>query len=388
MRLNLPFTLVLISALWACSETRRPAPSGNNNNNNNNTSCGNGRLDPGESCDFRIPTSSVGACPAACDDKIPCTRDMLVGSANACNAQCSFLPLNTCTNDDRCCPAGCTGASDNDCSVTCGNNQIERNETCDGNCPASCDDSNRCTADTAYGTSETCSLTCGYQIEARCMNGDGCCPAGCTSAIDGDCSTTCGNGSVDSNETCDGDCPASCDDSDACTVDSRTGSPENCNVSCVRQRISVCIAGDGCCPTGCTNALDSDCPASCELVTQCSGGDTCCPSGCNNGNDSDCPPGGNGAIGDACTSPSDCTSSPDATPVCNTGAQWPNGYCTLFCTSAMCPSGSRCDLETFQCLTECTPGSPIECRFQDGYGCEQRFDPLEQTFFGCLKPAQ
>ncbi|HSD88339.1 MAG TPA: hypothetical protein VLB44_12515, partial [Kofleriaceae bacterium] len=54
-----------------------------------------------------------------------------------------------------------------------------------------------------------------------CVGGDGCCPATCTNATDSDCSASCGNGSVDPNETCDppDSCPTACGDGDVCTKD-------------------------------------------------------------------------------------------------------------------------------------------------------------------------
>ena len=81
--------------------------------------------------------------------------------ADACNAECQFLPIEACKNGDGCCPMGCTGANDNDCSTTCGNSTVDAQETCDGNCPAGCDDNNRCTSEKSYGSAATCSLSCG-----------------------------------------------------------------------------------------------------------------------------------------------------------------------------------------------------------------------------------
>src|SRR5262245_49521214 len=67
-----------------------------------------------------------------------------------------------------------------------------------------------------------------------CEVGDGCCPAGCSAATDGDCSTTCGNGTVEANETCDpqATCPDDCS-GQICTTSTLIGSSENCNAKCV-----------------------------------------------------------------------------------------------------------------------------------------------------------
>ena len=70
--------------------------------------CGNGNVDPGETCD---PPS---ACPASCNDGNACTADTLAGSAATCNATCNHTPMTLCIPGDGCCPAGCAGA-DTDC---------------------------------------------------------------------------------------------------------------------------------------------------------------------------------------------------------------------------------------------------------------------------------
>jgi hypothetical protein len=95
-----------------------------------------------------------------------------------------------------------------------------------------------------------------------CASGDGCCPETCSPTSDNDCSRTCGNGVVDRGETCDPQdrCPQSCNDGNVCTTDVLFGSTANCNVACRHVPITTCAAGDGCCPTGCDNRSDSDCP--------------------------------------------------------------------------------------------------------------------------------
>ncbi len=69
----------------------------------------------------------------------------------------------------------------------------------------------------------------------------------------------CGNGVLEPGELCDGDCPAACSDGDVCTQDIRAGSDAQCNVICSHPTITTCTSNDGCCPSGCTNAQDSDC---------------------------------------------------------------------------------------------------------------------------------
>jgi uncharacterized protein YkwD len=104
---------------------------------------------------------------------------------------------------------------------------------------------------------------------------------------------TCGNGAIEPGETCDppGSCPTSCNDGSACTVDTMSGSAATCNVRCTHTAITSCVSGDGCCPAGCTNANDSDCPPPndpCSGVNACANADQCCPSGCFFDTDNDC----------------------------------------------------------------------------------------------------
>lgn len=71
--------------------------------------CGNGVLDPGETCD---PPS---ICVVECDDQDPCTVDT-VGSAATCDLRCRHTDVAVCVGGDACCPHGCSQANDADCS--------------------------------------------------------------------------------------------------------------------------------------------------------------------------------------------------------------------------------------------------------------------------------
>ena len=176
-----------------------------------------------------------------------------------------LLPLTSCSSEKES-PSGSggsAGASGGAPGAICGNGVIESGETCDPveSCPAVCDDGNACTTNDMSGSAETCNVACSFSSITTCAPGDGCCPTGCNPSTDTDCSATCGDGTVDENETCDppSTCPMSCDDGDACTVDLLTGSIQNCNVACSNSPITTCVSGDGCCPAGCTSASDSDC---------------------------------------------------------------------------------------------------------------------------------
>jgi len=50
--------------------------------------CGNGRMDPGETCD--------GNCPRSCDDRNGCTEDVLMGDPDECTAECVSTPIAAC----------------------------------------------------------------------------------------------------------------------------------------------------------------------------------------------------------------------------------------------------------------------------------------------------
>ncbi len=45
-----------------------------------------------------------------------------------------------------------------------------------------------------------------------------------------------------------------------------------------------------------------------------------------------------------------------------------------------------CAGPNYECIKVCTPDSPIECRFQEGYICTSQFTPAEVHFSGCVKP--
>jgi hypothetical protein len=231
--------------------------------------CGNGVVEtPWESCDSRSVPSS---CPATCLPTDGCTLWTRTATAG-CDVRCARQSITACASGDGCCPAGCNAGNDSDCAPRCGNGVLERTETCDrgitaghaGACPTSCADGDPCTEDIAHGSAESCSRTCSHVKVTACGGGDRCCPAGCTTATDADCRASCPNGIVEAGETCDpgSTCPTGCaSDGDACTVDQLVGSPDTCNAACAHVPILRCSGTqrDGCCPTECSAASDSDC---------------------------------------------------------------------------------------------------------------------------------
>jgi hypothetical protein len=279
------------------------------------TSCGNGKIDRNETCD------PPGSCPEVCDDGNSCTLDNRVGQPENCNVACLRTVIRTCVAGDGCCPEGCSPASDSDCSTSCGNGEIDRNETCDppDSCPEVCDDGDFCTADLRTGSAANCNVACSATNIGVCIDDDDCCPAACDATTDNDCSTTCGNGIREPGETCDPPetCPVSCDDGFACTVDSRSGSAQNCNVTCTHTVIVSCSEiSDGCCPGAACIVTDPDCEDPCDDDLICDAPDESaelCPADCFGCGDQFCNP----LTENVLTCPGDCTAvSPCGNGVC------------------------------------------------------------------------
>jgi hypothetical protein len=164
-------------------------------------------------------------------------------------------------------------------SPQCGDGRVGGNELCDialtdgqaGACPTSCPPEEDCVPRVLTGSD--CHVECvRAQGELGCLSGDHCCPPSCMNANDSDCSARCGNGLVEdaNSETCEPGSSkpcisdaAECDDKNACTVDSLTGAPEQCNVKCVHRAIVDKTAGDNCCPEGASSVNDADCKPRC-----------------------------------------------------------------------------------------------------------------------------
>ena len=152
----------------------------------------------------------------------------------------------------------------------CGNGVIDGAEACDtaiaagqpGACPTGCEGGASCATVRLEGTD--CAAACVTAPLAECVNGDGCCGDGCSAADDDDCDPVCGNTILEPGELCDPSesCPseASCADSSACTAETVSGSAASCDAACVISDITLCVSGDGCCPSSCTNATEATAP--------------------------------------------------------------------------------------------------------------------------------
>jgi hypothetical protein len=156
--------------------------------------CGDGVVSGNEVCD---PAASGATCPSDNDcfmrspDK--CHVWGVVGSG--CGATCAetkVITQTTKSSADGCCPDGGNANNDSDCKPRCGNGAKETGETCDGDCPSSCDDGDACTSDESTGSRETCDFTCSKHTAkpAELSAKDGCCPAGADARTDSDCTST------------------------------------------------------------------------------------------------------------------------------------------------------------------------------------------------------
>ena len=143
------------------------------------TSCGNGKVESGETCD---PLSS---CPTTCPNQA-CTKRKLV-DGGTCQARCVDDGMETeCVGGDGCCPAPATPPTTATARPAAGTwpsrpaRPAIRATPVPTACPAI-----GCTLQKLEGSSRTCDARCvDAGKQTTCVTGDNCCPMGCTTAND------------------------------------------------------------------------------------------------------------------------------------------------------------------------------------------------------------
>jgi hypothetical protein len=340
--------------------------------------CGNGRIDPGETCE----PGSAKDCPSLCP-MMGCTTRRLDPGTDKCHSSC--VPSGTFTQclaaTDGCCPDACNArvgdpSFDADCPARCGNGVTEPGENCDADCSTRV---TGCLVDADNDPIISGSVAaCTYKCTPRgrgCQTGDGYCPSACSNATDGDCKLNAG----DSCSTT-GQCEAglSCTDARCCTQSScgqcgvctgvggtcqgLTGDDLRAGATC-NSATSTCVSGTCKLKVGQSGCANN--PACSSGV--CIAG-TCCQPGCAAGAGTACAATSCSASG-ACVFPGSGTTcgagmcSADATQamasVCNGG-----GSCTVQNTS--CGPGLKCRAATGACPAACS--SDNDCL--SAYSCD------------------
>lgn len=245
--------------------------------------CGNGVLEPNETCD---PSST---CPSCNSSQDKCFIAKPSGDAKSCNFRCTMERIADCHNDDGCCPDTCNSTNDSDCSPSCGNRALEARETCEAEtdkpCPSSCDDGKPCTKDTQTGSAQMCNVVCSHEPITAAANGDACCPDSANANNDDDCEADCGNSTQENGEECDdgNDTP-----DDGCTNCKNDTAEQRCRVAADAFAVAECTA---CSCQKCTDAFmncyalsNADDARSCRALLECAHANGCAADGCYCGN--------------------------------------------------------------------------------------------------------
>jgi cysteine-rich repeat protein len=264
--------------------------------------CGNGTLDDGEACDG----ADVGTAT--------CQTEGYDGGSLACTGQCA---LDT---------SGCTLAS-------CGNGIVEGIEACD---------------DAGTAPEDGCGANCAVEAGWECT--------GQPSV----CSRLCGNGRLDTGETCDGADLGG----QTCLTQGYAGGTLACTVACAFNtsacELPTCGNGQIDSPEQCDGANLNG--ASCTSLGGYIGGTLACTASCGY-HVGGCIPiaCGDGIIsaGEACDD-GDTTGGDGCNVLCNVEAGWvctgEPSLCTRLCGNAQVDSGEQCDGATLNGATCVTRG--------------------------------
>jgi hypothetical protein len=132
------------SPITACKSGDGCCASGCTNGNDSDCPppaprCGDGHVDPGETCDPQNTCPTAASCQSA-----GCKQATLLGDATLCTATCQMRQITAAVSGDGCCPDGATNVNDSDCGPppTCGNGVLDSGEKCDDSSrsPCSADD--------------------------------------------------------------------------------------------------------------------------------------------------------------------------------------------------------------------------------------------------------
>jgi len=117
-----------------------PEMCNSNNDADCSASCGDGVLQDGETCETNPEAEAPCIEPDECVTTEMCKEAVYFGSADNCNATCTYTDITAIAADDNCCPTGANANTDTDCRPDCGNNVKEGEEQCDGapGCNAEC----------------------------------------------------------------------------------------------------------------------------------------------------------------------------------------------------------------------------------------------------------
>jgi cysteine-rich repeat protein len=247
--------------------------------------CGDGQIDPGETCDDGASTGGDG-CSAACQIE-PCWA--CAGAPSLCSpdngASCDDGQF--CNGADVCSGGSCVSSGDpcvggSECADVCN----EATDQCADPLGTACTaDANGCTDDVCDGAG-----ACGVNNTAPCDDGQFC-------TVTDFCS---GGVCIGTGDPCVGgsECAASCDEGSdqcadplgtACSPDGNVCTDDVCNGAGACGTLNTASCDDG---NACT-VQDTCSVGVCDpgtLITTCTNGDGCCAAGCNFSNDDDCTP--------------------------------------------------------------------------------------------------
>lgn len=225
----------------------------------------------------------VGGTPTSCPGTDVCHLGSCDEAAHACKAvvgndgaQCD--DQDPCTGTGVCVTGACTKGQQKDCSVFNDQCHVGMCDAATGCKPVpaneglSCDDSlfcsigDTCKGGLCVGAPNTCAAPGDVCLVGQCSEQQkSCVAAPGPNGIPCDDKNTCTVSEACNSGLCSGGQPANnggtCDDGKACTAnDSCAGGV------CAGTAIVQCVNNDGCCPAGCTNAVDNDCNCSVNLA--------------------------------------------------------------------------------------------------------------------------